>query len=186
MVTDQKETGQFKTVVLDHTSGLQDMNIKEILGLEELPAQGSWGMAKQQEWQICSAQTKQAIREILNLSCNRVMISQERVFESKEDDNLIDPFISFGLTPAVAGWLGPTCDYVCQTFLQQKTAIKEITIGKKKIQKTSNVKGVNFCLRILPDAIHAGVFRTPKRGNLPEYIVDPTYDKILKLIQQGG
>ncbi len=186
LVAYQRETNTFKTVVLDHGSGLQDLILKEVLGLEDLPSQGSWGMAKQQEWGQVALQTKELLREILNLSCYRVIVTQERTFESKDEEDLIDPFISFGLIPSIAGWLGPTCDYVCQTFLQQKTIIKEVRIGKKKIQKTSYAKGVDFCLRTSPDAIHAGVFRTPKGGNLPEYLIDPTYDKILKLIQQGG
>src|SRR5271166_1439687 len=40
-------SGTYKTVVLDHASGFADMKLKEILGLEQLPAQKGWGMATQ-------------------------------------------------------------------------------------------------------------------------------------------
>ncbi len=180
------ESGNYATVALDNATGLQDLILKEVLGLEELPAQGSWGMAKQQEWGQVALQMKESLRALLNLDCNRVIIAQERAFNTDNDNDLLMPYVASALSPSVTGWLNPACDYVCQTFIQQKTVVKNVTIGKKKIQKTSRAKGVDYCLRTAPDPTFTTKFRIPKGGSLPEYIVDPTYAKIMKLIQQGG
>ena len=182
----QQETNTFKTIVLDHATGLQDLLLKEILGLEELPAQGSWGMAQQQDWGQCSLQSKELLRSVLNLFCNRVIIAQERSFNTEGDEELLMPFVASALTPSITGWLGPACDYVCQTFIQQKTIDKKIRVGGKSITKSVRTKGVDYCLRTAPDPTYTTKFRVPKGGVLPEFVVDPSYEKIKKLIDQGG
>ena len=50
----QAETELFATVVVDHVTGVQDMILKEILGLDELPPQSSWGQATQQQYGQCT------------------------------------------------------------------------------------------------------------------------------------
>ena len=172
------ETGKYNTVALDNATGLQDLILKEILGLEELPAQGSWGMAKQQEWGQVALQMKESLRALLNLDCNRVIIAQERAFNTDDDNDLLMPYVASALSPSVTGWLNPACDYVCQTFIQQKMVVKKIRVGKKVVEKISRTKGVDYCLRTAPDATFTTKFRIPKGGSLPEYIVDPSYDKI--------
>ncbi len=181
----QQNEKKFKTVVLDHATGLQDLLLKEILNLDELPAQGSWGMATRENWGQCSLQTKELLRALLNLFCNRVIIAQERVFDTEGDEDIILPFVASALTPSTAGWLGPACDYVCQTFIQQKTVTKNIKIAGKIIKKQVCTEGVDYCLRTAPNPTYATKFRIPKGETLPEFIVDPTYAKIKKLINQG-
>jgi hypothetical protein len=179
----QREEGQFKTVVLEHATGLQDLTLKEILGLEELPAQGSWGMAKQQEWGQCALQMKETLRALLGLECNVVIVAQEREFNVESEGDLIMPYVASALTPSVTGWLNPACDYIWQTFLRQKTEERQIRVGKKTIAKQQKVKGVDYCLRTGPDAVYTTKFRVPKGRTLPDVIVDPDYAKVNKLIQ---
>ena len=176
------KTSKFATVVLDHASGLQDMILKEILGLEELPAQKGWGLATQQQYGQCTLQSKEILRSLLGLDGSVVIIAQEREFNNDSESEIIAPTVGAGLTPSLTGWLNPACDYVCQTFIRQKMGIKITKVAGKEIESLVKLKGVEYCLRTGPDPVYMTKFRIPRREHMPEIILDPTYEKIKALI----
>jgi ABC-type oligopeptide transport system ATPase subunit len=183
LVDYQKESGEFATVVLEHATGLQDYILKEILELAELPVQLSWGIATQQQYGQVGIQMKERMRSLLDLPCTTVIVAQEREFNTEVEGDIITPFVASALTPSVMTWLNSACDYICQTYLKQKTEIKVTTIGKKKIKTKKKVDGVDYCLRTAPHSIFKTKFRLPKGVKLPPDITDPSYEKIMDLIQ---
>jgi hypothetical protein len=86
------------------------------------------------------------------------------------------------------GWLNPACDYICQMFIRERTGKKKVKVKvgdkEKEIEQIVKLGGVDYCLRTAPDAVYTTKFRLPKGHALPECIVDPDYDKLVKLI--GG
>lgn len=183
LVDKQQAEAGFATVVLDHASGLQDMVLKEILGLEKIPEQLSWGLATQQQYGQCALQMKTRLRSLLDLPCNVVIVAQEREFNIDAESDLLMPFVGSALTPSVTGWLNSVSDYICQTFIRQKTKIKTVKIGKKSVEKKVPRKGVEYCLRTAPHDVYTVTFRVPKGTPLPEVIVDPDYNKLYNIIQ---
>lgn len=180
-----KETKKYATVVLDHGSGLQDLTLKEVLGLDELPAQKSWGMATQSHYGQSGVQTKEILRALLGLPGNVVIIAQERTFGGKEDGGdpeVMKPTIGPSLTPSVTGWLCPSCDYVVQTYIRPRMETFTTTLAGKQVSQERRGTGVEYCLRTAPHDFYLTKFRIPKGRNLPECIVDPDHDKILALI----
>jgi hypothetical protein len=187
-ILDSGVVNDFATVVLDHASGLQDLTLKEILGLDELPAQKSWGMASQQQYGQSSLMCKELFRALLGVNAHLVIVAQERQFGEGENSDLIAPTIGAALTPSVTGWLNPSCDYVVQTFLRQRTEKVETKIGgdKGKVVTTERrLPGVEYLLRVGPHETYMTKFRTPKSSPVPEYIADPTFAKIQKIIKGG-
>jgi len=178
----QNETSKYATVVLDHASGLQDYTLREILGLEELPAQSSWGMAQQQQWGQCALKMKEMLRALLNLSGNVVIVAQEREFNTDGNDEILMPYVGSALSPSVTGWLNPACDYICQTSIRTKMISKTIKIGGKEQTKLIEGNGVEYVLRTAPHAVFTTKFRIPKGSKMPDVIIDPDYDKIMALI----
>jgi hypothetical protein len=192
-----KETWSYATVVLDHASGLQDLTIKEILGLDEVPlvkykAAGkgqSWGLVTQQQYGQSSLRCKEIFRDLLGLPCNVVIVAQERTFGGGEGDQLSDviqPTVGASMTPSVTGWLGPACDYVVQTYKRPKMEQGTARVGDKEITTQRRGRGAEFCLRTGPHDVFQTKFRLPLGTPLPDSIVDPTYSKILALINGGG
>lgn len=177
------EATDYQTVVLDHGSGLQDLTLKEILGLEELPAQKSWGMATQQQYGQSSLMCKEVFRSLLSLPNNVVIVAQEREFGSESGSDLIAPTVGAALTPSVTGWLNPACDYVVQTFIRPVMKEQTTKIGTKEMKQLVRGKGVEYCLRTEPHDVYTTKFRVPKGHPLPECIVDPTYTKIVNIIR---
>jgi hypothetical protein len=75
----------FATVVLDHVTGLQDMVLKEILGLDEIPVQKSWGLATQQQYGTCILRCKELLSALLSVQANVILVAQEKDFNTDSE-----------------------------------------------------------------------------------------------------
>jgi len=181
------EGGKYKSVGLDQAGGLQDIILREVLGLEELPIQRSWGMASRSDWGTCGLQTKQRLRSLLALAethaINVAIIAHERNFEEDNESDLVFPTVGSALSPSVAGWLNGACDYICQTFIKEETKDKKITVGGKAVVTQHKTGGKDYCLRVGPHPVYMTGFRLPPGVDLPEFIIDPSFAKIDKLIK---
>lgn len=180
---------KYKTVALDTAGGLQDMILKEILGLDDVPVEKSWGMAAREQWQSCGVQTKERLRKLLDLADQHgthvVIIAHERNFNDEGGSDLIFPTVGASLTPSTAGWLNGACDYLCQTFLREQTIKKEVKVaGKKGATMSQRTGKIEYCLRVGPHPVYMTGFRRTHSENetMPDVIVNPSYDKICELI----
>ena len=188
----------YNTVVVDHCTGMQNFVLRKILGVDDLPVQKSWGMAKREEWQQCNAQMQEILKMIADLnSTNVVFIAQERELEERDmgdlgeiNDDIVIPRVQSALTPGTAGWLNYTCDYVCSTFIRPKIEkveqIEEVNGKKVKSVQEVNTGLPQYCMRTGFSRRFVTKFRVPGAHNnpLPKIIVDPTYEKIMALIKE--
>jgi len=182
-----EDARDYDTVVLDHASGLQDLLLKEVLGIDELPAQRSWGMATQGDWGQCALMTKEVLRAILSLRCNRVIVAQEREFNADSESRLLMPYVASATTPSVVGWLNPACDYIVRTVLRKKTVERKVKIGNKIRVRQVETDEMEYALQVGPDDVFTTKFRRPRGGAaLPNFVVDPDYGKIMELIRGGS
>lgn len=189
-MTMMEERGErpYNTIVLDHATGLQDMALSEILGLDQLPEQKGWGLATQQQYGQCTARCKDMLKNLLSLSCNVVIIAQDRVFNQDEDGRmgeLIRPFVGAGMSPSLTGWVNCAVDYIVYCYKRQKMEKKSIVLDDGgTIDTVEKGEGVEYCLRIGADEVITTKFRTPRRKEkMPDVIVNPTYKKILDVVE---
>lgn len=182
----------FKTVVLDHVTGFQDLVLGEIIG-RPVPEQKSWGIAQQQDYAQCALQCKEKLRHMLDLDINVVLIGQERENDKPEQSELIQPSVGVATTPSLAGWLNTAVDYIAHTFIRDAYETKETRIGEGKAAKVmqqrvakkgpDGMQAVEYCLRTAPSSVYMTKFRTPKGTGDKGIIVDPSYDKIMAAIR---
>lgn len=178
----------YQTVVIDTVTEMQDMVLKEVMGVDELPAQKSFGMATRSDYGDCALKTKEILREVLKLPeesiCNCIILGQERTYNTDSDSGTsLEPYVCVALTPSVAGFLNPAVDYNLRSFIKQKEDIKQVKVnGKvKTIRKTLDQP--EYCLRIKAHSVYTIKFRAPKGTPLPDYIPDPNYGKVRELIE---
>jgi hypothetical protein len=182
LIEHARDSGLYKTVALDHGTGLQDRVLAEILKVDELPAQMKWGTASRDQYMDAGTQCRELFRMLLSLSCNVVIAGQERAPKDVGDDNeMLLPTVGVELMPSLAGWLHPAVDFIVQTFKKQKTIVKTSKINGKDVNIEVAVPGADFCLRTGPHGIYNTGFRTPI-DNAPDYIVNPSYDKIMQIV----
>lgn len=176
---------KYKTVFLDGVQFFQDLVLKKVLSLGEVPAQLSWGIAKQSDWGAVGNELKEHLRKFLKLAEDgtHVIISGgERTINEGGDSDIVKPSLVVALTPSSAGWLNFCCDYIVSTFIRHKTTQKEVQVGTKKVQMSERSGGIEYCIRTMPDGVYEAKFRVPKGTLLPPVVVDPTFPKIQDLI----
>ena len=192
------KAGEYATVVLDHAGGFSDMVLsKEIMMLDTIltakyrqAGKGeSWSVVSQQQYGQLAILLKEHFRVLLDLNANVVIVAHERIFKGKEEtgvaSDVLRPMVGAALTPSVAGWLHPACDYVLQTFKRPKMNKVQSEIAGQMIEMEERGKGIEYCLRTEPHETFMTKFRVPRGTKLPDVIVDPTYEKIAKIIKGG-
>lgn len=184
-VTEYLAGGKYKTIVLDNMSALQELVLKKVLGMSELPAQLGWGTATQQQWGEVGAGMKELMRKLLEINCSHiVLLAQEREFNTDSSvSDVLAPYVNCGVIASVASWVGPKVDYLCNTFLREHKV--KVDSGRKIQGKTVLVDKnvIQYCLRTGPHPVYNTKFRVPKGTKLPDVVVDPNFNDILALIE---
>lgn len=178
------------TITVDTAGGVQDMILKEILGLDDIPVQKSWGMTDRQTWGIVGQQLKERMSKMLQLADNRgtniVTIAHERSFASDDPragSDVSFPSVGPALTPSAAGWLNGAHDYICQTFIREQVLVEKAEVGGQVMETRTRTGKMEFCLRVGPHALFMTGFRqAPGSDDLPDAIVNPSFEKILAVI----
>lgn len=182
LLEDMRAGGGYDNYVLDHATGLSDLFLKEIMGLDEIPiakfrqaGKGeSWSLVSKQQYGQLSIKLKEVFREMLNLRGNVILIGQERKFGGDEEggaDDTIKPTLGPALTPSVMNWLGPACDFVVQTFKRPRYVHTTQDVGGKQLPITRRDRGVEYCLRTEPHDLYMTKFRLAVGLRLPDCIV---------------
>lgn len=177
----QRATKKYATIVLDNVTDFQDMCLKEVLKVDEIPAQMGWGVATQSQWGEIGMAMKEMLRSyISNLDCHIVVIAQEREFNTESTNEVLSPYVNCALSPSIAGWVGPSVDFLCQCFLRMDAIPTKKKIGGKEV--TINKEVVGFHLRTGPHPVFSTKFTVLQGTKVPDSIPNPSYNKILSAI----
>jgi len=174
-------TDEYETWVLDHVSGFQFMVLAELLGLDKIPEQLRWGTATQDQYGQCGSTCKEIFRRLLSIEKNVVLVGQERDPKEIKESELLLPQVGVELMPSLAGWLNPAVDYIVQTYKRQRTEERIIEIAGVTETVLQPINGVDYCMRTGPHSVYTTGFRLSE-GDLPEYIVNPTWEKIRQIV----
>lgn len=184
LMDDESITTKYRTLCLDHVTGFRDLVLKKVTGLTEVPQQLSWGVASQEQWGAVTAGVKDRIHKLFNVPNHVVIVAQERTFNVEESIvDIISPYTNADLNPGIVSWLGYNVDYLVQTFIRPKTVEKDIDVAGQKIKQRVPTGGFEFCLRTGVHDVFMTKFRVPRGTKLPDVIVDPTFEKLQKIIQ---
>lgn len=183
----QAERGKliYKTVVLDTMTQLQGILVEEMGEKKKLKGSkraGDFGTLHKQDWGAIAGDLKAVIMDIRNLPVESVFIAQERIFNAgdEEDDGIdqLAPEVGTRLMPSVNSDLCASVSVIGNTFIKVK-------VTKEKDKKGKTVKRIDkiYCLRLGPNEVYTTKIRKPKGIEAPDYIVDPTFRKIKKIMK---
>ena len=187
--------GDYATVVLDTATKFRDMRTEEIFKVagitppEKKPflyADAVWKSV----WVQCAQDMKRFLHPLLDLprtqEINIVIIAQEQNLygEANNASEVIRPTISSALGKSVADWLNSECDYIGQTLIRAQTTERVQEVAGKELRTKVSTGKKEYCLRIGPhETYYTGFRQRIGAPELPEFVVNPTYEKIVKLIQ---
>lgn len=188
-LTKQANRGKliYKTVVLDTMTQLQGILVEEKGTNAKLKKSGKrageFGTLTKQDWGSIAGDLKAVIMDIRNLPVESIFIAQERVFNAgdEEDDGAgqLMPEVGTRLMPSVNADLCASVSIVGNTFVKVRIT-KERDPKTKKI--TKNIEKI-YCLRVGPNEVYTTKIRKPKGIEAPDYIVDPSFRKLKKLMK---
>lgn len=190
LAVELKSDNHFKTIVLDSATSLQDIVLKEILDLPALPEILAWGTVSMEQYRHRSEQTREVLRPFLNLQKHVVILGKEKDHNrDKERPAILDgfqqeSFIATDLGGATAGWLHDACDYVCRLSIEKVLVEKVLKLNTKDSVKQMVDTGKT--IRKLRTTLHpnfAAGFRAASREKIPEFIDEPTFEKIYAVIK---
>lgn len=172
----------YETLVIDTVTALQGMAVNYVAGGKKKGKRrvGDWGSMTKRDWGDVSAEMKTVIDEVRDLPLNTVFLAHDRVFGlSDEDDTAgaIEPDVGPRLSPATAKHLEAAVSVIGNTYLGSRWE------SYKEGGKTREREIVEYRLRLGPNSVYTTKIRKPKHIQLPDFVVDPDYDKIMDIIE---
>jgi len=168
-----REGQDYKSVVLDQITGLQDLGMTMI---RDKHGKSDDDLFTQKNWGELSGELKtwlQNYRELSDLY-NIVFLAHERIFDEDQDAEASDlsPSVGARVMPSVGSFIDGACDIIGQSFVHMRK-IKE---GGKTVHNPQ------YCMRIGPHPSYiTKIRRPPEAGPLPQYIVNPSYQKLVAI-----
>ena len=196
-LTDALRQGRWKSVVIDNATKMREMRITELFAAKgmDVPERKPFLYADKvwkDVWVQCSQDLRKILGAILDLprevELNVVIIAQEQTFTGDDDgassnSDLIKPAIGSALGKSLCMFINAECDYICQTFIRAAVEERPSPVKGAGNQKVKTGKH-EFCLRVGPHETYITGFRMPLgMPDPPDVLVDPSYDKIIKLIR---
>lgn len=170
----------YKTVIIDTITQAQQLIIEEIGSKNRNKKPGEWGSMTKQDWGEVSSRLKTWITNMRDLPLEVVFIAQDRVFnlgEEESDDGAIEPEVGPRLSPSTMSHLCAAVSVIGNTFIRE--VVKKVKIRGKTTEKRRK----EYCLRLGPNSYYITKLRKPKSINLPDFLVNPTYEEILETIK---
>lgn len=193
-----KNDDNFQTVVIDSVTSYQDIVLKEILNLPEVPTQLNWGAVTRDEYRVRSERTREGLRPFADLAKHTVFIGKERDHNppDKEKPEILrgmqsGSFFAVDLGGATVGWLQDCCDFICRMYMEEVTEermVKSIAIKGQESKERKELIGTGKFARFLRLNWHdnyAAGFRCDTPTNIPDVLRDPTFAKLETLIRGG-
>jgi hypothetical protein len=186
------KSGAYQTLVLDSATSLMSICLAEIMRMDEIPTQLSWGFASQDDYGQAGLQVKEIMRDMTRLAdsghCHAVVLGQERSFGkgSGSGDDVMDPKVMMALGKSAAAWANAEFDYILRMYVRPKTeeVLTEYEVNGRKKQKweTRETGDFEHVAMSKKNDRYVVKFRIPIGRFLPDAIPDPTYDKIRSVI----
>lgn len=174
----EEEGAGYKTIVVDTVTQMQRLAEAKVKGVDLRDLEpAAWGSMKRGQWGEVSSMMKYWLEQYRDLPMNVVFIAQDRTFnvdEESEGDNVLMPEVGAALSPAVAKTLNASVSVIGGTFIRMRT---EIT--KRKVRRQIP----EYCLRVGPNPLYTTKIRKSKSVEVPDFIVNPTYDAIMEVIK---
>jgi len=183
-LTSRSMPGQpFAGVGVDTASALANVKLAEILNIPKLPEQGSWGMATREQYGEQSLALRTMLRYLLDLPIHVVITAHERNFQDESTpSDLIMPTVGSALSASVTGWLNGAVEYIGQCFIREQTISTQLDENDPNTVMEEKTGKMEYCLRVGPHPVYQTGFRLPPGYSLPDVVVNPSFDKIQRII----
>jgi phage nucleotide-binding protein len=166
---------QYRTVIIDTVTQMQELAMEKVL-MDEGKQPGTTQIFMN-HWGSMGKLMKQWITYFRDLPMNVVFLAQDRTTEAQENQQAeqLIPEVGPRLSPSVAGTLCAAVSVIGNTY------VDEVPVAEGKQIKNK----IQYMLRLGPHRLYTTKIRQPKGNQLPASITNPTYEKIVAIINGG-
>lgn len=161
---------KYKSVVIDQMTGLQSLVIRE---MKEKKNQRADDVFSQRSYGQLGGWMMQWILNYRNLIKQEYHVCflshQKRIEPQEEEDDRLAPEITTALTGSITNFLLGAVSVIGNQFIRESY--------DKKTKETE----MQYCMRLVSGFYRCGIRRPVSAGPVPEFVVNPTFDKIMKL-----
>lgn len=193
----KKHPKKFRTVVIDTMSQLQQIAVRALLEEKNKDPDeaGNWGSMTKGDWGEVASRLRPLITNFRDLPMDVVFIAQHRTFNVADDEDsgderasVLAPEVGPQMMPSVAKHLNASVSVIGNTFIrnrieEKKRMVKNKNSKLKPKEVIDEVEIIEYCLRIGPNPIYVTKVRKSKEIEMPDVIVDPDYNKIIKVLK---
>ena len=187
----------YATVVVDTITSLQDLILQQIVQRDEVIDQLNWGEITEAQYRERSDDLRKALRPWMSIQSDLLLLAQEKDHNPPKErtkSKLLrglqhESFFAADIGGATAKWLHDCCDYVTQLYMDKeykRKLVKGSVVagkqGKDRWVEEETGRQVRR-LRCLYNVNYAAGFRSSNPELVPEYISNPTADKVYAVIR---
>lgn len=184
----------YTTVVLDSGSSLEEIVLAEVCGWDKTADLLRWGRVTMDQYMERAERTRKVLRPFLDLPCHLVITANEKDHNPPEGRKSplargvqAESFFGANMGGGNARWVQDGCDYCCQLLIDKEVreVRTQVQVGKTVSEEVEYVE-TGRTIRRLRTQYHpnfAAGFRSCTPDRVPEFIDNPTFDKILKVIR---
>jgi hypothetical protein len=195
-----------KTIAVESATSAQEVMLRELMGWTEetAPGQVGFGDVDADTYRDRADKMKKLLSLFVNLPAHVIVSAKEKDHNPKKSEK-VNPktgktqpdmrpkfvretwektFLGPDVGGGAAGWLMDCCDYVCRLTIEHETKAQKVSVNG--VEEVVQVETGKFerQLRIMWHPNIAGGFRSRHKLSI-EFIPDPTWEKINKVIQTG-
>lgn len=165
---------KYKSVVIDQITQMQDFAMGAV---REDNSKNADDVISKRDWGQISGKMKTWLfnyRDLIEQEMYVVFVAHQRTNNAEEGvEDQIDPTIGARLMPSLASAVNGAVSAIGNVFIKEEFE----GVGKDK------VRHVKYCMRIGPHAYYVTKIRRPIEFVAPDIIVNPTFEKIQKIIK---
>lgn len=170
---------RYKSIVLDTVAGMQNLaiaKVKEDNNIDESESISRRG------WGEVAGLMNTWLMNFRDLPMHVVFLAPDRIKNNATEDEdeevqpeegRLEPEVGPAVIPSVARSLNAAVKVIGNTYIRQRQKVKE---GKV-------VEITGYMVRVGPHPYYITKIRSPKKFRTPGSILDPSYDKILKVMK---
>lgn len=172
-----KDGTKYKTVVIDAVHTMQNQAIQEARELankkdKDMTSQRDMGQATglMNQWNY-------SFRDLRDDGINVVFLAHDRLRETDTDDGVdsISPEVGPNVMPNVGKTLMGAVNIIGYTYIRE--------VAEKKVPGKKADTRREYCMLLGANSVYNTKVRSPKENVTPEFIVDPSYDKLVAVIK---
>lgn len=171
---------KYASVLLDQITSLQAICMDKIREDNDMEPSDTFS---KRDWGSMSGMMQTWLGNYRNLWSKEkhiCFLAHQRTFTTDDEggEDQIEPSVAARLSPSVVSFMNGAVSVIGNTFIRERFT---------KNEDNSKVRHVDYCMRVGPHAYYRSKIRVPPGSvEIPDVIVNPTFEKIMKLSRGEG